>query len=404
MAGAVIVGASLGGLRVAEGLRKAGYTESIDLVGAETHLPYDRPPLSKDVLTGKRTANDTQFRDAATLADDGIAVHVDSAATSLDCVSRTVHTATMAFEYEHVVVATGARPRQLAGTEGLEGVYTVRTVDDARTIRDALDSASQMVVVGAGFIGAEVAASARTRGVEVTVVEALEHPLERAIGKAAGAACAGLHERYGTTLLCGTGVAKLEGRKRVEAVVLADGRRLPTDLVVVGIGVVPNVDWLDGSGLDTTNGVVCDEYLRAGPPGVHALGDVAQWNNPRYGESMRIEHWTTTVEQAAVVAHNIVHPTAPRVCDSIPYFWSDQYGHRIQFAGRTQADELLEIGCTPDTAQYLALYRRGDRIIGALAIDGTMPLMQLRGRIMGGADDWSEALEFATSTFGVGGD
>ncbi len=401
MTGTVIVGASLGGLRVAEGLRKAGYTDSIWLLGAETHLPYDRPPLSKEVLTGKQSPADTEFRTARELTDNGIEVHVDTPATGVDCASRTVITKSGAFDYAHLVIATGARPRQIPGADRLAGVHTIRTREDATAISAALDAASRVVVVGAGFIGAEVAGSARQLGVDVTVVEALEHPLERAIGRQAGAACAGLHARNGTTVLCGVGVDGLEGDESVKAVTLADGRRLPADLVVVGIGVVPNVEWLDGSGLDISNGVACDQYLRAGPAGVYALGDVAQWTNPRYGESMRIEHWTTTVEQATVVAHNIVNGDSPRVCDSIPYFWSDQYGHRIQFAGRTHADELVEISCGADHADYLALYRREDRLIGALAIDGTVALMQLRGRMMSGADDWSESTDFATTSFGA---
>ncbi len=399
MTGAVIVGASLGGLRVAEGLRAAGYEDRIRLVGAETHRPYDRPPLSKDILTGGKEPSDIIFRSDEELTAKGIELVVETSALGLDVANRRVQTTAGDLEFEDLVVATGARARQLPGSEDLDGVHTIRTLDDAESIRESLRRGSRVVVVGAGFIGAEVAGAARALGLEVTVVEAMDHPLERAVGREAGAACASLHIENGTTLICGVGVDRLTGDDAVQSVVLADGRQLDADLVVVGIGVQPNVEWLDGSGVDISNGVLCDERLGAAP-GIYAVGDIARWANPRYGETMRIEHWTTTVEQAAVVAHNVANPGSPRECDAIPYFWSDQYGHRIQFAGRATEAELVEIGCRPDVAAYLALYRRGDTFVGALAIDGTVALMQLRGRLMSGADDFEEVREFAESLGG----
>ena len=392
MTGALIVGASLGGLRVAEGLRAAGYEDRIRLVGAEAHPPYDRPPLSKDLLTGEKEPADVIFRSCEELKANGIELLVETSALGLDVSSRRVQTTAGDLEFEDLVIATGARARQLPGMEGLDGVYTMRTIDDAESIRESLRRGSRVVVVGAGFIGAEVAAAARALGLTVTVVEATDHPLERAIGREAGAACASLHTDNGTTLVCGIGVDHLTGDETVRSVVLADGRHLEADLVVVGVGVQPNVEWLDGSGLDISDGVLCDERLSAAP-GVYAVGDVARWANPRYDKTMRIEHWTTTVEQAAVAAHNIASPGSPRECDTIPYFWSDQYGHRIQFTGQTAAAELVEIACSPEHATYLSLYRRADKFVGALAIDGTVPLMSLRGRLMSGADDFTAAVE-----------
>lgn len=389
----VIVGASLAGLRVAEALRKLGHEGSIDVFGEELHLPYDRPPLSKGLLTGAQTSEEIQFRPSSELADRGIRVHTGVGATSLDSSRKIVCIGDQEVSYDALVIATGARARSLGGAPPLAGVHTIRTLDDALRIRRAFESARNLVVVGAGFIGAEVAASARTLGLEVTIVEALANPLARAVGEDVGAACASLHNEHGTKLLCGVGVERLEGDSRVEAVVLTDGTKIAADVVVVGIGVIPNVEWLATSGLDTSNGVICDQHLAAGPEGVYALGDLASWPNPRYGEVMRIEHWTTTVEQAVVVAHNILNPHELRACDPVPYFWSDQYGHRIQFAGRSGSEEVVEVD--HPTARYLALYRRADQMIGALAIDGTQALMQLRGRMITNNTDWADSLTFA---------
>lgn len=395
--GTVIVGASLAGLRVAEGLRKLGDTRPIDLFGAEPHLPYDRPPLSKGVLTAEQSAGDTQFRTADELRERGIELHLGEPARGLDTERGLVMVGDAEVSFDQLVIATGARARTIAGADHLAGVHTIRTLDDALRIRHRLTSASHVVVIGAGFIGAEVASSARKLGIDVTVVEAMASPLVRSVGEQVGAACASLHSEYGTKLLCGVGVAELEGESSVRAVVLADGTRIEADLVVAGIGVVPNVEWLEGSGVKISNGVECDEYLCTSAPNVYALGDIAMWTNPRYGESMRIEHWTTTVEQAMVVAHNVMNPADRVPCEAIPYFWSDQYGHRIQFAGRSNADEIVELDSAG--ARYVALYRRGDRLIGALTIDGTPLLMQLRGRMMRSADEWAECVEFA-ATFG----
>lgn len=394
--GTLIVGGSLAGLRVAEALRKLGDDRPIDIVCEEVHLPYDRPPLSKGVLTGSQSYADIRFRSDQALAESAITYRASWRAVGIDLARRIVRSSDAEIEYEHLVIASGARARELGEPSRLEGVHTIRTVGDATRIRERLSTARNVVVVGAGFIGAEVASSARSCGLEVTVVEALASPLARSVGERVGVACAALHAEHGTKLLCGVGVNSLDGNDHVEAVVLSDGTRIPADLVVVGIGVIPNVEWLEGSGLSLSNGVVCDQHLCAGRPEVFALGDVAAWPNPRYGETMRIEHWTTTVEQALIVAHNILNPDSKRVCDVVPYFWSDQYGHRIQFAGRARADEIVEVQTS--TARYVALYRRDDRLIGALTIDGTPLLMQLRGRMATGKDDWIEAVELASAS------
>jgi NADPH-dependent 2,4-dienoyl-CoA reductase/sulfur reductase-like enzyme len=247
------------------------------------------------------------------------------------------------------------------------------------------------VVVGAGFIGAEVAASARAMDLDVTIVEALPNPLARAVGVEVGQICAALHADAGTNLLCGRGVAGLSGNGSVEAVDLEDGSSIPADIVIVGIGVTTNTGWLEDSGLDISNGVICDENLNAGRDGVFAVGDVASWHNPLFGETMRVEHWTNAVEQSLIVANNIASPQQPRPYAGVPYFWSDQYERRIQFLGRSDADEVIIVEGSREIGKPLALYRKNDALRGALAIDDPMTLMPLRGHLMteGG---WEAAL------------
>ncbi len=394
----VIVGASLGGFRTAHALRRLRFEGRITLVGDESHLPYDRPPLSKEVLTGEKVPEDAYFRTREFFGEQGIEFKPGSAAVGLDGDDRTVTLATgEQLGYDAAVIATGARPRRLPGTEGLPGVHVMRTLDDSAAIRSALDGADRVVVVGAGFIGSEVAASARDRGVAVTVLEAADQPLVAAVGAEVGQRCAALHDLYGTELRCGAGVEGIAPTSAGLAVRLAGGTAVGCDLVVVGIGVIPNIEWLEGSGIETDRAVRCDQFMRTSLPYVYALGDLASWYNPRYGERMRVEHWTNTVQQSTTVARNIVASLAgndPVAYDGIPYFWSDQYGHRLQLVGRASMDAPVFVHDPPDSPAMMALYRDGDRLGGAFAIDTVGPLMQMRSLLVrnGGFD---EALELA---------
>lgn len=394
----VIVGASLGGFRTAHALRRLRFEGRITLVGDESHLPYDRPPLSKEVLTGEKAPDDTYFRTREFFDEQGIEFKPGSAAVGLDGDDRTVTLATgEKLGYEAAVIATGARPRRLPGTEGLPGVHVMRTLDDSAAIRSALEHADRVAVVGAGFIGSEVAASARDRGVAVTVLEAADQPLVAAVGAEVGQRCAALHDLYGTELRCGAGVEGIDRTSEGLAVRLAGGTAVGCDLVVVGIGVIPNIEWLEGSGVETDRAVRCDQYMRTSLPGVYALGDLASWHNPRYGEQMRVEHWTNTVQQSTTVARNIVASLAgndPVAYDGIPYFWSDQYGHRLQLVGRASMDAPEFVHDPPDRPAMMALYRDGDRLGGAFAIDTVGPLMQMRSLLVRNAG-FDEALEFA---------
>jgi NADPH-dependent 2,4-dienoyl-CoA reductase/sulfur reductase-like enzyme len=391
----VVVGASLAGLRAVEGARAAGFDGRITLVGAERHLPYDRPPLSKAFLDAAVPSVPT-FRDERTLRDElGVRLLLGTRATSLDTARRVVVAGGRRVSYDAVVLATGSTARALPGTRGLAGVHRLRTLDDAVAIRRAMDDGARTVVVGAGFIGAEVAAAARRRGQDVVVVEAAATPLARAVGDSMGEVCAALHRRQGTDLRCGVGVIGFDGVDRVQRVLLSDGPVLPADLVVVGVGAAPATGWLAGSGLALDDGIVCDEKLWAGAPGVYAAGDVARWRNPAFDRRMRLEHWTSAAEQGAVAARNALDPTGGTPYSTVPYFWSDWYGGRLQFVGIPGADEVRVVdGDVDSDGRLVALYREGDRLVGALTVDAPTHVMKYRGLITRRAS-WVDGLVFA---------
>ncbi|HVX70071.1 MAG TPA: FAD-dependent oxidoreductase [Mycobacteriales bacterium] len=391
----VVVGASLAGLRAAESARRSGFTGAITLVGAEEHLPYDRPPLSKDFLTTDAEPAPTLLRDETVLRDLDIHLRLGTTATGLDTEDRVVATDAGDVAFTSLVLATGATPRMLPGAGRLRGVHVLRTLDDARAIRRAVDAGARTVVVGAGFIGSEIASSARARGCDVTVVEALPTPLARPVGETMGRVLAALHEKHGTRLRVGVGVDGLEGDGDVRAVRLADGTRIQADLVVIGIGVTPNVAWLAGSGLEIGDGVECDAHLCAGVAGVYAAGDIARWHNPTFDTRMRLEHWTIAAEQGGVAGRNAVDPAAATAFETVPYFWSDWYGKRIQMVGvASGADEIATVAGDPDGDTFVVLYRHGDRLLGALTLEARSQVMKYRAMLATGAS-WEDALAFA---------
>lgn len=392
----VVVGASLAGLRAVEGARKAGFTGRITLIGAEQHLPYDRPPLSKGYL-GADEQPEVTFRNEAHLRDElRTELLLGAAAEALNPVDHVVRVGERDIGYDVLVIATGATARSLPGTDGIAGVHTLRTLDDAMAVRAALDAGARTVVVGSGFIGSEVASAARKRELPVTIVETAPTPLIRAVGEEIGEAITGLHYRAGTDLRCGVALDRLETEQgRVRRVHLTDDTTLDADLVVAGIGADPATRWLRGSGLDVDNGIRCDATLAAaGADGVYAAGDVARWENPLYDEVMRIEHWTSAAEQGAVAARNALAPQAAKPYSTVPYFWSDWYEHRIQFVGVPGADEVRVVSGNLDGDHVVALYRRGDRLTGALTLNGRAVVMKYRALIARQAS-WTDALEFA---------
>jgi NADPH-dependent 2,4-dienoyl-CoA reductase/sulfur reductase-like enzyme len=401
----VVVGGSLAGLRAVQSARRAGFEGPLTMVGAERHLPYDRPPLSKEYLDASVDGPTTPtFRTEDELHEElGLDLRLSTWATGLDADRKVLSISgpdgAGELEYGSLVIATGAAARTLPGVDELAGVHTLRTLDDAIAIRAGLDAGARTVVVGAGFIGSEVASCARKRGLPVTVLEALPVPLVRSVGEDMGRACAALHQANGTDLRCGVKVTGLRSEKgRVTGVSLDDGSVVPADLVVVGTGVAPCTEWLAGSGValhERDKGIVCDETLSTGLPGVYAAGDVAHFPHPLFGGTlMRLEHWTNAAEQGALAAKNALDPLEAKPATGIPYFWSDWYNSRIQFVGIPQADEIRVISEELGENKFLALYRRGARITGCITIDRPAQVMKYR-RMISQSKSWSEALAFA---------
>ena len=370
MSQVVVVGAALAGLSAARALREQGYDGQLVLVGAEPHLPYDRPPLSKAFLTGSAERADL---DLLAPADDALDLtfRLGVAATALRAAERTVVLADGSeLVADGVVLACGARARTLPGLTALRGVHTLRTVDDAVALRDDLAQAGPLVVVGGGFIGAEVASSARSLGLDVTVVEALGTPLAGPLGPRLGAVCAALHADNGVRLLTGNGVAQLVGDDRVTAVELADGTLLPADVVVVGVGAQPNLEWLAGSGVELDGGVVTDASCATNVPGVVAVGDCASSHDPALGRHRRIEHWTHALRQPATAAATLLGGAAAPAYTAVPYFWSEQYGKQLQLAGSHEPGDVVTVveGST-DSRSFVATYERDGRLVAVLGLD-----------------------------------
>ncbi|MBV9285168.1 MAG: FAD-dependent oxidoreductase [Acidimicrobiia bacterium] len=380
----VVVGASLAGLRAAETLRGDGYDGRIVLVGAEEQLPYDRPPLSKQLLAGKVEVEQVSLCQGDRLDGLNLDLELGQRATALDLAAREVVVDDRdRISFDGLVIATGASPRQLPGVPPLEGIHLLRTLDDCLAIRADLErvvaGGGRVVIVGAGFIGSEVAATCHAAGAAVTVLEALATPLSRALGQDMGAACGALHYDNAVDLRLGTGVSGFHGTGRVESVLLADGTTVEAELVVVGVGVAPNTEWLGSSGLKIDNGVVCDSTGHAAP-GVVAAGDVARWHNPLFETDMRLEHWTNAAEGGIAAARALLagpdkaEPYAP-----VPYFWSDQYKTKIQFVGHVHhSDEVRVVDGSVEDRKFLAVYSHAGRIVGALGFSRPKLVLQSR--------------------------
>jgi NADPH-dependent 2,4-dienoyl-CoA reductase/sulfur reductase-like enzyme len=390
----------LAGLRATEALRREGFDGRVVLVGAEPHLPYDRPPLSKQLLAGEWEPQELALR--RTPYDElEVELRLGVRATALAAAAKTV---TLddgdRIAFDGALLATGATPRVLPGTPDLDGIFVLRTVDDALNLRARLDDGPRVVVVGAGFIGSEVAATCRMRGLSVTVLEALPAPLVRGLGPVLGMVCGELHREHGVDLRLGVGVAAIEGDGRVERVRLDDGSSIDADVVVVGVGVVPVTDWLEGSGLTLDNGIVCDETLLAAP-GIVAAGDVARWPNPLFdGELMRLEHWTNAAEQGVAAARRLLvaEGDTPEVYAPVPFVWSDQYDRKIQTVGHFRGDDDMEVVYgSLEERRFVSVFGRNGRLVGALGFSMPAKVMQYRKMIEERAT-FEDALERARAT------
>jgi NADPH-dependent 2,4-dienoyl-CoA reductase/sulfur reductase-like enzyme len=393
-----VVGASLAGLRAVEFIRRAKFEGELVLIGDEEHLPYDRPPLSKEVLRGEWEQDRLALR-RKSYDELNLELMPGRRAVSLDTDAREVGLeGGDVVPFDGLVIATGGRVRELPNRPPLDGIHTLRTLDDSLAIRAALASKPKVAVIGAGFIGAEVAASARQLGLEVTMIEALETPLAQSLGPRLGGVLQEVHERRGVRVHCGRRVEGFGGTDRVESVLLDDGTKVDCDLVVVGIGVSPSASWLAGSGVELEDGVRCDETLASSVPGIVAAGDVASWYNPLFEERMRVEHWTNAVEQARhAVSTLLAAPGEAKSFESVPMFWSDQFDIKIQGVGRPKpTDELVLAGGVPESEKFIALYRRAGRLVGAVTFNQPPKLIQLR-MLIGKRGGLDEALKIAES-------
>ncbi|WP_067542905.1 NAD(P)/FAD-dependent oxidoreductase [Nocardia crassostreae] len=379
----LIVGAGLAGLRTAEELRRAGYDGELTLIGDEDRAPYDRPPLSKQFVRGE--TDDTTLRPAEFFAEKRIGLRLGAAATGVDTAARRV---TLSdgdeLSYDQLVIATGLRPRRIPGFPDVHGVHVLRSHADAARLREQLATASRAMVVGAGFIGCELAASFRARGLEVALVEPQPTPLAAALGAEIGALVARLHLDEGVDLRCGIGVeALLTDGDSVRGVRLTDGAELDSDLVVIGVGSVPVTDWLADSGIPLAapadgGGILTDEVGRTTVPGVWALGDVAAWPHDT-GRNKRVEHWTNAGEQAQLLACALLGVEAPAAVQ-VPYVWSDQYDMKIQVLGTPAlADEVRIV--EDKGRKFLAHCFRAGTLVAVVGAGMTGKVMKMRAQL-----------------------
>jgi NADPH-dependent 2,4-dienoyl-CoA reductase/sulfur reductase-like enzyme len=379
----VIVGASLAGLRAAQAIRRTEHEGEVVVVGAEAHRPYTRPPLSKELLAGAHEVE----RCALPGADLDVQWRLGTQATGLDLARRELLLdGGERLPYDKLLIATGARARAWPGDPvELEGLFTLRSLEDALALRNALEGRPRLAIVGAGFIGCEVAATARRRGLEeVTLIDVADHPMT-ALGSELGTRCADLHRAHGVRLRLGVGVAGFEGEGRLEAVRLADGTRVQADVGLIALGAQPNTEWLAASGVQLQPGVVCDATLAArDADGVFTAGDAAAWPHPMAdGGVIRIEHWTNAAEQGAAAGRNMLSaPQDRKPYAAVPYFWSDQYDVKIQSVGlvaHAERTHLLEVA--PDGERLVAVGERAGRVVAAVGFNAARRIAFYRSRL-----------------------
>ncbi|MCI2421334.1 FAD-dependent oxidoreductase [Saccharopolyspora sp. K220] len=377
----VVAGASAAGLSVAETLRREGFDGSITMIGDEDSAPYDRPPLSKEILSGKWPEQRVWLREESAIDALDLDLRLGVRATGADAAARNVELADgSTVPYDELVIATGVRPRRLPGTDDVPGVHVLRTLADARALRAELEAKPRLVIVGAGFLGAEVAAVARQVGADVTLVSDLQAPLSDVLGDDLGRLLVDTHREHGVEVITGVLVKEvLTSDGRVAGVRLADDRVIEADAVLVAIGSVPNTEWLGGSGIEVGDGVVCDEFCRAAP-GVWAAGDVASWQHPTLGERLRIEHRTNAAEQGMAVARNILGE--PKPFAPVPYIWSDQYDRKIQIYGLPRGADRFAVtdGGLAD-GRLVALYGRDEVVRAAVGINMVRPVRAARAHV-----------------------
>ena len=376
----IIVGASLAGAKAAETLRAEGFDGRVVLVGAEDERPYERPPLSKDYLRGEVGREKVYVHDESFYSEHDIELRLGTTAVELNASSKELTLGNGdRLSYDRLLLATGSEPRRLAipGAE-LDGVLYLRSVHDSDALRERLDRGGAVVVVGAGWIGAEVAASARQRGLEVTIIEPASVPLERVMGAEVGAIYRDIHTDHGVEMLMGTGVEAFEGETAVERVRTSDGRLIECDFVVVGVGVEPRIQLAERAGLEVDNGILVDEHLETSMPGVFAAGDVANARHPFYGERIRVEHWANALHQGPAAARSMLGQADP--FDRLPYFFSDQYEVGMEYLGFAREWDRVVFRGDPSSREFIAFWISDERVVAGMNVnvwDVTDPIRRL---------------------------
>ncbi|HXA30932.1 MAG TPA: FAD-dependent oxidoreductase [Acidimicrobiales bacterium] len=382
-----IVGAGLVGARLAEELRAIGHEGRLVLVGAESHAPYDRPPLSKEMLAGRDLAPGISLLDAEKLQTLGVEWHPGVAATALDTSRRVVELADKSsISFDRLAIATGASPLYLPDTEHLRSVHVLRTLDDCLRLRKSLHHAAHVTVVGGGVLGCEIAATISGEAHHVTLVEAGDSLLGRVVPQGEFSnLIQRIHESSGVQVMLGRSVDRIDGSESAQEVVLSDGSTIATNLIVMAIGVRPSTDWLAGSDLELDDGVLCDEHLETNVSGIFAAGDIARLRKKGSCATVRYEHWTAAVQHAQIVAHNLIaDDTGLQVSEDESYVWSDQFGRRLQILGRVESgrqDEVVEHIAMRDDVhnRMLALYADpGGAVLGITAIGAAKAFNALR--------------------------
>ncbi|MBL5973751.1 MAG: NAD(P)/FAD-dependent oxidoreductase [Candidatus Leucobacter sulfamidivorax] len=375
----VVVGGSVGGVHAAEALRDQGFEGEVTLVSADAQLPYDRPPLSKDVLLGKTDADRILLRPAGWYEERDIDLRLGNAARGLDAASKTLSLADGSeLGYDGLVLATGSAARTLTLPEGSPEVHVVRTLEDVEGLRPELQPGRRLVMIGAGFIGLEIAAVAVQLGLEVTVLEYAPSPLARVFGGEVGGWYRGLHERNGVRMICGVSITGTEPAPGGVTMTLDNGETVTAEVVVAGIGAAPAIEWLAGSGVELGNGVLCSPDLRTSAPDVVAVGDIANWRNAAFDEEMRVEHWTNASEQGRHAVTTLLGDSAP--FSSVPYFWTDQYDTKLRFVGRAAGFTDSRIESMTDDKLVVTIGRDGV-LIGALCLGAPRHLARYKAAI-----------------------
>jgi 3-phenylpropionate/trans-cinnamate dioxygenase ferredoxin reductase subunit len=377
--GVVIAGGGLAAQRCAETLRRHGYEGRIRIVCAERHLPYNRPPLSKEVLADAAAEEKVPFRAVDWFEGKSVEPILGVAASGLDVSARRLELSDgSSLGYEQLVIATGARPRLLPAFAAYDNTSTLRTLEDTRALRELLISGARLLIIGAGFIGQEVAAAARGHGAAVTVIEAEPLPMHGLLGRQIGTWFAQVHREQGVDLVLGQTVAQIHGAGRIEEVTLEDGRRVAADHVLVAIGVDPDLGWASAAGLPAT-GIATDAGGRSELPGVYAAGDAAAFHDAFLGRHALSGHWEAAGRQGAAVAHAIAGQPLP--APALSSFWSDQYGMRINYLGHASLADAVEIEGDPAERDFVALYTRGGVPVAALSVGRPQALGELRERL-----------------------